>query len=723
MVVGLLLFFYTKSRHRTNFVTSQLMNEYLRTPIEYLKGVGPSRAELLKKDLEVFTFHDLLFHFPYRHIDRSRIYTVKEIDGSQSFLQLKGTISNLRTLTSGKSQRLAAEFFDGTGVLELVWFQGLKWVRESLKPNKTYLIFGKPSEFNGSFNMVHPSLEDPEELQAKKYAHIMPLYNCSEKMKARGLDSRQLMKMMHSLLNDPRFELEENLPADIRSRYNFPSRKEAFISIHFPTDFGSLQQATQRLKFEELFFIQLRLLRYKMKRTQVVNGIRLEKIGDAFNTFYSSYLPFELTQAQKRVLKEIRGDVKRGIQMNRLVQGDVGSGKTVVALMSMLMAIDNSYQACMMAPTEILAQQHFKTIRGLLKDMPVETALLTGNTSAKERKKIHAELESGQLQILVGTHALIEDKVKFANLGLAIVDEQHRFGVEQRARLWQKNKYPPHVLVMTATPIPRTLAMTLYGDLDTSAIDELPAGRKPIQTVHRFDSSRLQMFGFIRQQIELGRQVYIVYPLIEESEKLSYKSLVEGYESICREFPAPKYAVSMVHGKLKPADKEFEMKRFVKGETQIMVATTVIEVGVNVPNASVMVIESAEKFGLSQLHQLRGRVGRGADQSYCILMSGNELSADARLRLKTMVETNDGFKIAEADLKLRGPGELEGKAQSGALDLKIASISEDAGLIELARNEAGKILNNDPNLELDVNKSLQLYFNLYQQTAKWGRIS
>lgn len=495
------------------------------------------------------------------------------------------------------------------------------------------------------------------------------------------------------------------------------------MSIHFPTDFGRLQQATQRLKFEELFFIQLRLLRYKMKRTQVVNGIRLEKIGDAFNTFYSSYLPFELTQAQKRVLKEIRGDVKRGIQMNRLVQGDVGSGKTVVALMSMLMAIDNSYQACMMAPTEILAQQHFETIRGLLKDMPVETALLTGNTSAKERKKIHAELESGQLQILVGTHALIEDKVKFANLGLAIVDEQHRFGVEQRARLWQKNKYPPHVLVMTATPIPRTLAMTLYGDLDTSAIDELPAGRKPIQTVHRFDSSRLQMFGFIRQQIELGRQVYIVYPLIEESEKLSYKSLVEGYESICREFPAPKYAVSMVHGKLKPADKEFEMKRFVKGETQIMVATTVIEVGVNVPNASVMVIESAEKFGLSQLHQLRGRVGRGADQSYCILMSGNELSADARLRLKTMVETNDGFKIAEADLKLRGPGELEGKAQSGALDLKIASISEDAGLIELARNEAGKILNNDPNLELDVNKSLQLYFNLYQQTAKWGRIS
>lgn len=718
-----MLFFYTKSRHRTNFVTSQLMNEYLRTPIEYLKGVGPSRAELLKKDLEVFTFHDLLFHFPYRHIDRSRIYTVKEIDGSQSFLQLKGTISNLRTLTSGKSQRLTAEFFDGTGVLELVWFQGLKWVRESLKPNKTYLIFGKPSEFNGSFNMVHPSLEDPEELQAKKYAHIMPLYNCSEKMKARGLDSRQLMKMMHSLLNDPRFELEENLPADIRSMYNFPSRKEAFMSIHFPTDFGRLQQATQRLKFEELFFIQLRLLRYKMKRTQVVNGIRLEKIGDAFNTFYSSYLPFELTQAQKRVLKEIRGDVKRGIQMNRLVQGDVGSGKTVVALMSMLMAIDNSYQACMMAPTEILAQQHFETIRGLLKDMPVETALLTGNTSAKERKKIHAELESGQLQILVGTHALIEDKVKFANLGLAIVDEQHRFGVEQRARLWQKNKYPPHVLVMTATPIPRTLAMTLYGDLDTSAIDELPAGRKPIQTVHRFDSSRLQMFGFIRQQIELGRQVYIVYPLIEESEKLSYKSLVEGYESICREFPAPKYAVSMVHGKLKPADKEFEMKRFVKGETQIMVATTVIEVGVNVPNASVMVIESAEKFGLSQLHQLRGRVGRGADQSYCILMSGNELSADARLRLKTMVETNDGFKIAEADLKLRGPGELEGKAQSGALDLKIASISEDAGLIELARNEAGKILNNDPNLELDVNKSLQLYFNLYQQTAKWGRIS
>lgn len=717
------LFFYTKTIQRTNFVTSHAMNEYLRTPIEYLKGVGPSRAELLKKDLEIFTFHDLLFHFPYRHIDRSKIYTVKEIDGTQSFLQLKGTISNLRTITSGKAQRLTAEFFDGTGVLELVWFQGLKWVRESLKPNKTYIIFGKPSEFNGSFNMVHPSLEDPEEVQSKRYAHIMPLYNCSEKMKARGLDSRQLMKMVHSLITDSRFDLEENLPIELLKKYQFPNRKKAFIDIHFPADLHSLQQASQRLKFEELFFIQLRLLRYKMKRTQVINGIQLEQIGTNFNTFYSNYLPFELTNAQKRVLKEIRVDVKRGIQMNRLVQGDVGSGKTVVALMTMLMAIDNEYQACMMAPTEILAQQHYETIQGLLKDMPVEIALLTGNTLAKERKRIHQNLENGNLKILVGTHALIEDKVKFKNLGIAIVDEQHRFGVEQRARLWQKNTYPPHVLVMTATPIPRTLAMTLYGDLDTSIIDELPAGRKPIQTVHRYDSSRLQMFGFIRQQIELGRQVYIVYPLIEESEKLSYKSLVEGYESICREFPAPKYAVSMVHGKLKPSDKEFEMKRFVKGETQIMVATTVIEVGVNVPNASVMVIESAEKFGLSQLHQLRGRVGRGADQSYCILMSGNELSADARLRLKTMCETNDGFKIAEADLKLRGPGELEGTAQSGTLDLKIASISEDSGLIEVARNEAGFILSNDPNLEKDVNKSLMHYFTLYQQTAKWGRIS
>ncbi|MFY8020250.1 MAG: ATP-dependent DNA helicase RecG [Bacteroidia bacterium] len=699
------------------------MNAYLQTPIEYLKGVGPAKAELLKKDLEIFTFHDLIFHFPYRHIDRSRIYKVKEIDAGLAYIQLKGTIGNLRTIGEGRASRLVAEFYDGTGVLELVWFQGVKWVKENLKANKTYLIFGKPSEFNGSFNMVHPTLDEPEDLQNKKYLHIMPLYTCTEKMKARGIDSKAIMKMVHSVMADPRFELAENIPSQILSKYQFLSRVEAFKQVHFPDHLDSLGKAEHRLKFEELFFIQLRLLRYKMKRTQVINGIRLEQIGEYFNTFYNSYLPFELTNAQKRVLKEIRADVKRGVQMNRLLQGDVGSGKTVVALMCMLMALDNNYQACMMAPTEILAQQHYQTLVSLLKDMPVKVALLTGSTKTKERKQIALDLESGALHILVGTHALIEDKVVFKNLGMAIVDEQHRFGVEQRARLWKKNNYPPHVLVMTATPIPRTLAMTLYGDLDTSIIDELPAGRKPIQTLHRFDASRLQVYGFIKQQIQLGRQVYIVYPLIEESEKLTYKSLVDGFESIIKEFTAPKYAVSMVHGKLKATDKDFEMQRFVRGETQIMVATTVIEVGVNVPNASVMIIESAEKFGLSQLHQLRGRVGRGADQSYCILMSGHELSNDARLRLKTMTETTDGFKIAEVDLKLRGPGELEGTAQSGSLDLKIADISADHVLIEQARNEAKLVLENDINLEKDVNKSLSHYFALYQKNAKWGRIS
>lgn len=699
------------------------MNPFLQTPIEYLKGVGPAKAELLKKDLEIFNFHDLIFHFPYRHIDRSRIYKVKEIDSSLAFIQLKGTIGNLRTIGEGRASRLVAEFYDGSGVLELVWFQGVKWVKENLKANKTYLIFGKPSEFNGSFNMVHPTLDDPEDLQNKRYLHIMPLYTCSEKMKARGIDSKAIMKMVHAVISDPRFELAENIPSQIISKYQFLSRIEAFKQVHFPENLDNLGKAEHRLKFEELFFIQLRLLRYKMNRTQVINGIRLEQIGDFFNTFYNSYLPFELTNAQKRVLKEIRADVKRGVQMNRLLQGDVGSGKTVVALMCMLMALDNNYQACMMAPTEILAQQHYQTLVSLLKDMPVKVALLTGSTKTKERRQIALDLESGDLHILVGTHALIEDKVVFKNLGLAIVDEQHRFGVEQRARLWKKNVYPPHVLVMTATPIPRTLAMTLYGDLDTSIIDELPAGRKPIHTVHRFDASRLQVYGFIQQQIALGRQVYIVYPLIEESEKLTYKSLVDGFESIIKEFPSPKYAVSMVHGKLKPVDKDFEMQRFVRGETQIMVATTVIEVGVNVPNASVMIIESAEKFGLSQLHQLRGRVGRGADQSYCILMSGHELSNDARLRLKTMTETTDGFKIAEVDLKLRGPGELEGTAQSGSLDLKIADISEDHVLIEQARNEAKLVLENDINLEKDVNKSLSHSFALYQKNAKWGRIS
>jgi len=537
------------------------------------------------------------------------------------------------------------------------------------------------------------------------------------------VDSKGIMKLVNTLLNDPRFETEENLPANIIAKYKLMSREEALRQIHFPANAGKLNEAERRLKFEEFFFIQLRLLRYKQKRKTIFNGIKLEKIGDNFNNFYKENLPFELTNAQKRVIKEIRADVKSAKQMNRLIQGDVGSGKTVVALMSILMALDNNYQACLMAPTEILAKQHFVTITKLLKDMPVNVRLLTGSTSRKERNVLLSELKEGTLQILIGTHALIENEVEFKNLGLVVIDEQHRFGVEQRARLWQKNKYPPHILVMTATPIPRTLAMTLYGDLDNSVIDELPLGRKPIQTIHKYDNNRLAVYGFMKNEIAKGRQVYVVYPLIEESEKMAYKNLVDGYENICREFQQPQYHVSMVHGKMKPAVKEEEMKMFVKGVTHIMVATTVIEVGVDVPNASVMVIESAEKFGLSQLHQLRGRVGRGAEQSYCILMTDFKLSSDAKLRLKTLCETNDGFQISEVDLKLRGPGEMEGTAQSGVLDLRIADISKDAGLLNMARDAAQEVLDNDPELSKIHHASLLHYFELYNKHAKWGSIS
>ncbi|OYU95718.1 MAG: ATP-dependent DNA helicase RecG [Bacteroidetes bacterium B1(2017)] len=699
------------------------MNQFLSTPIEYLKGIGPAKAEVLKKELQLFTFNDLLFHFPYRHIDRSKVYKISELRPDMPYVQVKGTLKNLRTLGTKGGQRLVAEMHDKTGVIELVWFQGHKWVKDSIQANKEYLAFGKPNEFNGTLNIVHPNLDDPEDAAIKKYLHIMPMYNCTERMKARGIDSKAIMKWVNTLLMNPGFEVEECLSDAILQENNMISRKAALFSIHFPSNLALLAQAEHRLKFEEFFFIQLKLLRYKVKRHQLFNGIKLEIIGEYFNTFFERYLPFELTGAQKRVLKEIRIDVKRGIQMNRLVQGDVGSGKTVVALMSMLMTIDNGYQACMMAPTEILATQHYETISSLLKDMPVRVKLLMGSTPAREKKKVYEQLEQGELDILIGTHALIESKVVFKNLGMAIVDEQHRFGVEQRARLWQKNTYPPHVLVMTATPIPRTLAMTLYGDLDTSVIDELPAGRKPIQTILRYDSSRLAVYGFMKTEIKKGRQIYIVYPLIEESEKMDYKNLVDGYEGICKEFPEPTYQVSILHGRMKTAEKEFEMNRFIRGETNIMVATTVIEVGVNVPNASVMIVESAQKFGLSQLHQLRGRVGRGADQSYCILMSDVKQSTEAKQRLKTMVETTDGFKIAEADLKLRGPGQLEGTAQSGILDLKIGDLSKDTAILALARNVAQSILDSDPNLQQDVNKPMAKFEAIYRKTAKWGRIS
>ncbi len=696
---------------------------FLNTKIEYLKGVGPAKAELLQKEFAIFTFNDLLFYFPYRHIDRSKMYQISQIDDTIQYIQLKGTISNLKTIGTGAGARLTATLSDGTGTLELLWFQGQKWIRESILAGKPYVVFGKLSEFNRTFSMVHPSLEDPAQVNEKLYMKMMPLYNASEKAKKRGLDARAIMKYTNTLLTDSRFDIGENLPDYLIKKYQLMPRKQAMIQIHFPSSFAQLSEATKRLKFEELFFNQLRILRYKLKRHTVYNGIKITKIGDVFNNFYNKNLPFELTNAQKRVLKEIRVDMGSGKQMNRLIQGDVGSGKTVVALMSMLMAIDNGYQAAMMAPTEILANQHYATIKSLLGGMNIRVALLTGSVTKKNRKPIFEDLKNGEIQILIGTHALIEDTVEFNKLGIAIIDEQHKFGVEQRSKLWTKNEQPPHILVMTATPIPRTLAMTLYGDLDTSLIDELPAGRKPISTIHKYDNNRLEVYGFIKNEIAKGRQIYIVYPLIEESEKLDYKNLAEGYESICREFPLPTYAVSMVHGKMKPAEKDFEMARFVRGETSIMVATTVIEVGVNVANASVMVIESAQKFGLSQLHQLRGRVGRGADQSYCILMTDFKISQDGKLRMKTMVETNDGFKISEVDLQLRGPGDMEGTMQSGVLDLRIASITEDKELLETVRKEAQKILENDNELLKPEHVLLNQYLMLYRKTNKWGAIS
>jgi ATP-dependent DNA helicase RecG len=696
---------------------------FLNTKIEYLKGVGPAKAELLQKEFAIFTLNDLLYYFPYRHIDRSKMYQISQIDDTIQYIQLKGTISNLKTIGTGAGARLTATLSDGTGTLELLWFQGQKWIRESILAGKPYVVFGKLSEFNRTFSMVHPSLEDPAQVNEKLYMKMMPLYNASEKAKKRGLDARAMMKYTNTLLTDSRFDIGENLPDYLIKKYQLMPRKQAMIQIHFPTSFAQLSEATKRLKFEELFFNQLRILRYKLKRHTVYNGIKITKIGEVFNNFYNNNLPFELTNAQKRVLKEIRLDMGSGKQMNRLIQGDVGSGKTVVALMSMLMAIDNGYQAAMMAPTEILANQHYATIQSLLGGMNIRVALLTGSVTKKNRKPIFEDLKNGEIQILIGTHALIEDTVEFKKLGIAIIDEQHKFGVEQRSKLWTKNEQPPHILVMTATPIPRTLAMTLYGDLDTSLIDELPAGRKPISTIHKYDNNRLEVYGFIRNEIAKGRQIYIVYPLIEESEKLDYKNLAEGYESICREFPLPKYAVSMVHGKMKPAEKDFEMARFVRGETSIMVATTVIEVGVNVSNASVMVIESAQKFGLSQLHQLRGRVGRGADQSYCVLMTDFKISQDGKLRMKTMVETNDGFKISEVDLQLRGPGDMEGTMQSGVLDLRIASITEDKELLETVRKEAQKILENDNELIKPEHVLLNQYLMLYRKTNKWGAIS
>lgn len=696
----------------------------LQTPIEYLKGVGQHKAELLKKELTIFTFNDLLQHFPFRYVDRTRFYKIREINSDLPSVQVIGRLLTKEIIGEKQSRRLVAHLKDDTGVLELVWFQGIRWVDRILQPGAVFIVFGKPNEFNGKLSIPHPELElyNPS---AKKQGNLtlQPVYNSTEKLKQASLDTKGLQRLQATLLETVASEVSETLPDYLLGKHKLMGKSEAIQQIHFPQNAEILHAATYRLKFEELFFIQLKLLRNKLLRTGKFRGLTFGQVGEKFNVFYNTRLPFSLTEAQKRVLKEIRQDTQRGIQMNRLLQGDVGSGKTVVALMSMLLAIDNGFQACMMAPTEILAKQHYASLQHLLGDGFLEIALLCGSTSRKERRKIHEKLRDGSLHILVGTHALIEDDVQFKNLGLAVIDEQHRFGVEQRAKLWRKNSIPPHVLVMTATPIPRTLAMTLYGDLDVSVINELPAGRKPIKTIHLYESQRLRMFGFIRQEIAKGRQVYIVYPLIKESEKLDLLYLEAGIEAISREFPLPGYRISIVHGKLKAADKDFEMQRFVKGETQIMVATTVIEVGVNVPNASVMIIENAERFGLSQLHQLRGRVGRGAEQSYCILMSGNKLSREGKIRLQTMVRTNDGFEISETDLQLRGPGNIEGTQQSGVLDLKLADLAQDQHILQTARNTVIQIFEEDPELTDPKNRRLKEYFLQNTPGISWNKIS
>ncbi|WP_407429652.1 ATP-dependent DNA helicase RecG [Arcticibacter sp.] len=696
----------------------------LITPVEYLKGVGQHKAELLKKELSIFTFQDLLYHYPFRYIDRTRFYKIREVNGSLPLIQIIGRVVSKEIVGEKQARRLVVQLRDDTGSMELVWFRALKWIDRILHPGLAIVVFGKPTDFNGKVSISHPEVEiyNPA---AKKLGNLslQPVYNSTEKLKQNQLDSKGIQKLLENLTGFPVSLIRETIPEYILNKYHLISRAQAIRGVHFPTDQQELDAAVRRLKFEELFFIQLKLLRNKLLRTEKFRGCVFGKVGEKFNEFYSSKLPFDLTNAQKRVLKEIRIDTQRGVQMNRLLQGDVGSGKTVVALMTMLLAVDNGYQACIMAPTEILARQHYLSIQQLVGVDFVQVELLTGSTKKKDRKRIHESLLDGSLNILIGTHALIEDPVQFQNLGLAIIDEQHRFGVEQRAKLWRKNSVPPHMLVMTATPIPRTLAMTLYGDLDVSVIDELPAGRKPIKTLHLYENQRLRMFGFMRQEIAKGRQVYVVYPLIKESEKLDLLHLEAGIEAISRAFPLPEFRISIVHGKMSAADKEFEMQRFVKHETQIMVATTVIEVGVNVPNASVMIIENSERFGLSQLHQLRGRVGRGAEQSYCILMSTNKLSADGKVRLETMVRTNDGFEISETDLKLRGPGNIEGTQQSGVLDLKLADLAQDQQILQVARNEVIAIFEADPGLEAEENQLLREYFQVRQPGIHWNKIS
>ena len=696
----------------------------LDRPIEYLKGIGPQRAEVLKKELNIFLYKDLLTYFPFRYVDRTKFHTISQASDEMPFIQLRGFLLKMDLVGQKSTKRLVVLFKDNTGIIELVWFKSYNWVSKQLKLGSEYIVFGKPSLFNGKFNIPHPEISIITEDLLKQQSAFQSVYNSTEKLKLFGLDSEGIRKAQRNLLIQLQItDIQENLSNELINDYHLMSRFEAFKFIHFPNSNKQIKEATLRLKFEELFYIQLRLLKINKIRANTVKGFVFSKVGILFNDFFKLHLPFELTNAQKRVIKEIRLDMGSGRQMNRLLQGDVGSGKTLVALMSMLLALDNDFQTCLMAPTEILAQQHFETFKHFLKSINIKVALLTGSSKIKNRRIIHQQLLDGEINILIGTHALIEDVVQFKNLGLVVIDEQHRFGVAQRAKLRAKNSCPPHMLIMTATPIPRTLAMTFYGDLDTSIIDELPPGRKPIKTIHYLESHRLRVIGFIKEQIALGKQIYVVYPLIKESEKLDYQNLQQGYDDLVQEFKPPNYQISILHGKLTNDQKEFEMRRFIEHQTQIMVATTVIEVGVNITNASVMIIESAERFGLSQLHQLRGRVGRGADQSYCVLMTGYKLGQDSRLRMETMVRTNDGFEISEVDLKLRGPGDIEGTQQSGVLDLKLANLAQDGQILQLARQAAQSILDEDVNFELEKNKVFENELVLLQKNKpNWSKI-
>lgn len=699
------------------------MRTFAETPIEFLKGVGPKRGELLRNELGIYTFQDLLYHLPFRYVDRSKVYPISQVQDVNAFIQVRGRITDLNISGMARQQRLVAVLEDESGLLELVWFKGVRWISSQLQKGMEVVAFGKPNLFRNRYSIPHPEITSIQEFLESTPSAFQAVYSTTEKLKARGLDSRGIGKLLRTLFDTPGFEIRENLPDDMLQRLRLPGREASLRQIHFPQAAGQTEKAEKRLIFEELFLLQLWLVRHKLIRRETTPGIPFLKVGDFFHTFYDHHLPFTLTAAQKKVMREIRKDLGSGKQMNRLLQGDVGSGKTLVALMAMLLAMDNGCQSCMMAPTEILATQHYQTLQKFLEGLPLEVALLTGSSKTAERKVILEKLARGEKLILVGTHALIEDRVRFARLGLVIIDEQHRFGVEQRAGLLEKGKEAPHILVMTATPIPRSLAMTLYGHMDYSVIDELPPGRKSVKTFHFRDKDRLKVFHFMRQQIKEGRQIYVVYPLIHESETLDLKDLMDGYESIVREFPAPQYAVSIVHGQMKTPDKDFEMERFRKGETQIMVATTVIEVGVDIPNASVMVIENAERFGLSQLHQLRGRVGRGADQSYCLLMSSDKQTSEAKIRLQTMVESNDGFHIADVDMRLRGPGDVMGTRQSGDLNLRISDLVRDEKILKRARQEAIQILESDPLLEKPVHLRLQNALKEREQKSGiWSRV-